>query len=382
MEHSRVKEKRGIVGYDDLVLRVKEALTTSSVLCKKLAHKFPIAFIDEFQDTDHIQYSMFKSIYKTEEDTCLIMIGDPKQAIYRFRGADIYTYLAVRKTIPSKNRYSLIYNYRTSKNLLDGINAFFNGKSNPFMADELEFTSAKFPDANTDHVVCKSSNEEAPLKLIEFKSSDRSIEHIKNEIAKSVASECIKLLHSEFIIDDKPLQESDITILVDTHSNAQLIQHTLWKHGLRSIIRNKSSVFNSELANQLYLLLYAISYPKANGYIKASLMTSFFNVDAVQLLELMDDDKPWKKLQSSFVNLNVQWTNEGLNSVFRVLEYEFNILEELSKNNNPERLITDYKHLKELLLNAERKHNFSKFGVLRHFSLKKRKKRTKLLRMK
>ena len=88
------------------------------------------------------------------------------------------------------------------------------------MAEELEFTSAKFPDANTDHVVCKKSNEEAPLKLIEFKSSDRSIEYIKNEIAKSVASECIKLLHSELLINNKPLQESDITILVDTHSNA------------------------------------------------------------------------------------------------------------------------------------------------------------------
>ena len=103
-------------------------------------------------------------------------------------------------------------------------------------------------------------------------------------------------------------------------------------------------------------------------------MTSFFNVDAVQLLELMDDDKQWDNLQSSFIDLNVQWSNEGLNSVFRALEYEFNILEELSKNNNPERLITDYKHLKELLLNAERKHNLSKFGVLRHFSLKKEKK--------
>ena len=130
MEHSRVKEKRrGIVGYDDLVLRVKEGLTTSSVLCKKLAHKFPIAFIDEFQDTDHIQYSMFKSIYKTEEDTCLIMIGDPKQAIYRFRGADIYTYLAVEKPFLQIIDIGLINNYRTSKNLLDGINAFFNGKA-------------------------------------------------------------------------------------------------------------------------------------------------------------------------------------------------------------------------------------------------------------
>lgn len=370
-----LKKKRGIVGYDDLVLRVKEGLTTSSVLCKKLAHKFPIAFIDEFQDTDHIQYSIFKSIYKAEEDTCLIMIGDPKQAIYRFRGADIYTYLAVRKTIPSNNRYSLINNYRTSKNLLDGINAFFNGKSNPFMAEELEFTSAKFPDANTSPIVCKKSNEEAPLKLIEFKSSDLSIEYIKNEIANSVASECIKLLHSDLHINDKPLQEGDITILVDTHSNAQLVQHTLWKYGLRSIIRNKSSVFNSELANQLYLLLYAISYPKVNGYIKASLLTSFFNVDAVQLLELTDDDKQWEKFQSSFTDLNVQWFNEGLNSVFRALEYEFNILEALSKNNNPERLITDYKHLKELLLNAERNHNLSKFGILRHFSSKKEKKK-------
>lgn len=369
-----LKKKRGIVGYDDLVLRVKEALTTSTVLCKKLANKFPIAFIDEFQDTDHIQYSIFKSIYKAEDDTCLIMIGDPKQAIYRFRGADIYTYLAVRKSIPSKNRYSLLYNYRTSKNLLNGINAFFNGTSNPFITEELQFTPAKFPDANTDHVVCKKSNEEAPLKLIEFKSSDRSIEHIKNEIAKSVAFECLKLLHSELHINDKPLQESDIKILVDTHKNAQLIQSTLSAQGLRSIIQTKSTVYSSELANQLYKLLYALCYPKVNGYINASLMTNFFNVDAVQLLEQMDDHKQWDKRQSSFINLNIQWTNEGLNSVFRVLEYEFNILEELSKSNHPERLITDYKHLKELLLNAERKHNLSKFGVLRHFSLKKQKK--------
>lgn len=130
---------------------------------------------------------------------------------------------------------------------------------------------------------------------------------IKSEIAKSVATECVGLLQSDLKIDQKPVQANDITILVDTHRNAELVQDTLLEYGLRSIIRSKASVFKSEESDQLFKILYAIAHPLSEGYLKSSLLTDFFDYRASDILAFDQDEERWQNHHSMFLNLNTQW---------------------------------------------------------------------------
>ena len=137
-----LKNSRGILDYQDLLILIKEGIQRSKTLSEKLARRFPIAFIDEFQDTDNIQYSIFKSIYSNYYKSCLVMIGDPKQAIYKFRGADIHSYLSAKNYVTDTNVYSLSHNYRSSKIFDKGINSIFNGAKNAFLFNDVTFTPA------------------------------------------------------------------------------------------------------------------------------------------------------------------------------------------------------------------------------------------------
>ena len=107
------------LGVDDLLPKVEDAIhSENSSLKKKLIEKWPVAMIDEFQDTDSVQWNIFQEIYRQKKNgTALLLIGDPKQAIYNFRGADIFTYLNAKNI--AKNTYSLSENWRSSKNYID-----------------------------------------------------------------------------------------------------------------------------------------------------------------------------------------------------------------------------------------------------------------------
>lgn len=368
----KTKKSRGLVGYKDLLVLVNNGLSKSKEICSKLAKRFPIAFIDEFQDTDHLQYSIFNSIYFNKNISCLIMIGDPKQAIYRFRGADIQTYLAAKSRTPERNKYSLSFNYRSSRALIEVVNGIFSGVVNPFKKDGIIFEPAKFPEQRNDIHISSNTGPIAPFNLIHFENDDRLAADIRSEIAKSVATECVGLLQRDLKIDQKPVQANDIAILVDTHRNAELVQDTLLEYGLRSIIRSKASVFKSEESDQLFKILYAIAHPLSEGYLKSSLLTDFFDYRASDILAFDQDEERWQNHHSMFLNLNTQWGESGLKVVFRLLENELEVLKNIAQNVNPERSITNYKHLKELLLHAERNNSLSIFGLIRYFSSKRK----------
>ena len=126
------KQQRGLMDYDDLLTRLNDALQASENerLARIIADQFPVAMIDEFQDTDPVQYALFKRIYHHRPHTALLMIGDPKQAIYAFRGADIRTYLRARHDTGDKP-YTMSTNYRSTKGLVESVNQMF-GTAAPY----------------------------------------------------------------------------------------------------------------------------------------------------------------------------------------------------------------------------------------------------------
>ena len=366
-----LKNSRGILDYQDLLILIKEGIQRSKTLSEKLARRFPIAFIDEFQDTDNIQYSIFKSIYSNYDKSCLVMIGDPKQAIYQFRGADIHSYLSAKNYVTDTNVYSLSHNYRSSKSLIKGINSIFNGAENAFLFNDVTFTPAFFPDQRTDITVLSKTSNVSPLTFIRFNEQKKPISEVRTELAHSVAFESIKLLHSDIEINQKPILPKDITVLVDTHNNGQLVQDILYQYGLKSVIHGNESVFNTIESDQLFIILYAFAHPHSQGYIKSALISNFFGHDATFLLELAENEELRNKYHSLFLEMNKQWAKKGLKAIFRFLEYDFDIFKHIASTPNYERSITNYKHLRELLLKAESKEVFSIFGLIRYFRNKR-----------
>src|SRR5690606_4179904 len=131
--------------YNDFLTLVEKGLKASPNLSETLARQYPIALVDEFQDTDPIQYTIFKHIYYERENTALFMIGDPKQAIYGFRGADIYTYLAARKDVSPGQAYTLNFNYRSNAQMIEAVNEIFLQSHSPFLIEGLEYGKALSP---------------------------------------------------------------------------------------------------------------------------------------------------------------------------------------------------------------------------------------------
>ncbi|HQO22303.1 MAG TPA: UvrD-helicase domain-containing protein, partial [Spirochaetota bacterium] len=132
-----IKNQKQILFYDDIINSVYSVVkeNADSELRKNISRKYSIALIDEFQDTDESQCAIFGNLFNN-----LIYIGDPKQSIYRFRGADIHSYIDVSKK--SANRYNLRINWRSEENLLSAVNVFFSC-SNPFRNDDIDFVPAE-----------------------------------------------------------------------------------------------------------------------------------------------------------------------------------------------------------------------------------------------
>ncbi|MDZ7715029.1 MAG: UvrD-helicase domain-containing protein [Balneolaceae bacterium] len=142
-ELTHKKEDQQVLSYDDLLLQLRSALLDENrgkKLAQKIRKKYPIALVDEFQDTDPNQYEIFRQIYHGhDQKSALFMIGDPKQSIYSFRGADIFSYLEARRDVPGANVFSLDKNFRSSPMLLEGLNTIWANHDNPFILEDITF---------------------------------------------------------------------------------------------------------------------------------------------------------------------------------------------------------------------------------------------------
>lgn len=142
------KRRRGELGFDDMLSRLDTALRSESgeALAAAIRTRFPVAMIDEFQDTDPQQYRIFRRIWRHQPDTALLLIGDPKQAIYAFRGADIFTYMKARSEVSA--HYTLDTNWRSAPRMVNSVNKLFSQMNDAFMFRDIPFSPVKFAPRN------------------------------------------------------------------------------------------------------------------------------------------------------------------------------------------------------------------------------------------
>lgn len=370
-----IKEKRSknLFTYDDLIDIVAEKVSNDKTksIPSNIAKKFPLALIDEFQDTDEQQYKIFKTIYKDNPDKGLFMIGDPKQAIYSFRGADLYTYFKAREDVPENQRYSLLHNYRSSDTMIDAVNKLFNHKENAFLLDELKFSDAKPPIGKQDYEkLYKNGEEVTALQFIKIGEDYTNLDIIRNDVRQALLNEITELLSGNYTLGDRPVKASDIAILVSKNYEAEDIKDLLAQHDLQSVIISKETVFNTDEATGLLIILKAIIN---NGYepnIKAALTTKLMGFTLEDLYEFTDNENIRTDITLLFADALKIWKEKGIRESLSKLNNTFKMVHNISKYRDGERRITNYYHILELLSNYEAEEHTTPSVLFRYLSEK------------
>lgn len=368
------KKEHDLLTYSDLLTVVEEGISKSDKgILKKLRTAFPVALIDEFQDTDPIQYSIFKQIYTSESGATLFMIGDPKQAIYSFRGADIFTYLKAKGDAFPDQRYSLSSNYRSSKSMIKAVNEFFQVSPSPFFIDGLHFSEAQFPDIKATGAaqLFEEDTSVPPLQFIHLHLNNESAEEVRTTISKSVSNEIAHLLTNSFLIEDRKVEQEDIAVLVRTHFQAKEIQESLREKGIKSIIKSKESVFKSQESDELFLILSAIIDPGFEDGVRAALATEALGFHSTQILELLSNEQAWSNVIVQFLELNRLWKERGFSRMSDKLGNNFSIEFNFGELLDSERRITNWNHLLELLGSYERDQQLRPQVLWNYFRAKK-----------
>ncbi|PWB35469.1 exodeoxyribonuclease V subunit beta [Pseudomonas sp. SDI] len=370
------KRRRAEMGFDDMLQRLDHALAGPSGerLASLIREQFPVALIDEFQDTDPVQYRIFQCIYRIEEnqrDTGLFLIGDPKQAIYAFRGADIFTYLGARRATLGR-LHSLDTNYRSSQPMVAAVNHIFLQAERrelgrgAFLFREQDDNPVPFVEVRAqgrkEHFAL-DGQPQAALKLWHLQSeAPVSGAVYRQQLAASCASQIVALLNggqqgrSGFQQADGRLRgcrPSDIAILVRDGREAQLIRAELAARDVRSVyLSDKDSVFAAQEAHDLLAWLKACAEPDSERLLKAALASMTFALPLSALATLNDDERAWEDWVMKFRGYRQIWQRQGVLPMLRHLLHDFRLPQVLMVRSDGERALTNLLHLAELLQQA------------------------------
>ena len=346
--------------FDDLLRLLCEALqgAQGDELAEMIRFQYPFAMIDEFQDTDSQQYAIFSKIYRDnpEKNTGFIMIGDPKQAIYRFRGADIFTYL--KASDEAQSRFELTKNYRSEKHLVDGVNALFDFPQSPFIYQNINFTAV---DSRDDHLRFYLNGKAEPAYRFYLTESDKVN---KTEMAKICAISIQHWLKSAaenqavFQNEDtcKTLQAANIAVLVRDKNEAALVKNELQKLGIASVyLSDQNSVFDSNVAKELAWVLKACLNVAERPILNA-IATALFGLNAADIHQIQQNEADWQRWADSFAQYQQTWQRQGILAMLHQILLEQGISERLLNQATGERDLTDFLHLAEILQQAATLH--------------------------
>ncbi|XKM12989.1 exodeoxyribonuclease V subunit beta [Orbaceae bacterium ac157xtp] len=342
------------MGFDDLLLQLHEALNTiqGESLANFIAEKFPIAMIDEFQDTDPIQYQIFDKIYQNRELTYLLFIGDPKQAIYSFRGADIFTYIQAKKSVDQI--FTMRTNWRSSANMVNAVNELFQKVDNPFIFEAIPFIKMNYAPKNSEKTIQINQSISSPLTCYLLPEEITSKEEYQRYSAEYCAEQITGWLSGDCKIIDNGMQRivksSDIAILVRTQGEAEVIQQVLNARNIKSVYAsNHKSVFESSEATEVLRILQAILNPTNETALRVALTTQLIGATMQQIANLNDNQVEFETLIEEFKDYQTQWFKYGVLVMLRHLMRKRNLTANLLILKDGERIITNFMHLGELL---------------------------------
>ncbi len=367
--------RQGCMGFDDLIHGLFHALRPpdGKIIARLVGERYRMALIDEFQDTDSEQWQIFFTLFGTPRHA-LYLIGDPKQAIYRFRGADIHSYFAARQA--AQWQLTLEANYRSHPLLLAEINRLFSSRPQPFLFPEktLDYrpvaAGAGIEGRDLLHdgrslaamVYCHAGQDEGGGKWSSSRAGACLRLFVIAEIAALLCGERRPTLRGG---GDRPLAPRDIAILVRNHFQAEEYRRELAAAGIPAVLASRRSVFDSEECRQLLLLLTAIADPGHIATVKRALALPWFGRSGDELFRLWSDERRFEEVLDRFNDYQRRWREEGfLAMMYRLLHLE-GVLTHLAATPLAERAMANVFHLLALVQQAASALNLTVPRVLR-----------------
>ena len=378
------KLTKNVQYYDDLLLKMHNALqgTAGNSLAATIRDRYKAALIDEFQDTDPIQYDIFRTIYN-QPDSALFLIGDPKQAIYGFRGADIFAYMKAIDQVD--NRYTLTRNWRSEPGLISATNEIFGGARKPFIYDKIPFISA-VPAGDDKRKILQIDGQNKPqFKFWFIDSSQLEENNLTNGfiskstaydlLTRAVISEVSNLLimgdKNKITIGDRALQAGDIAILVRTNNEAQIVKDALAENNIPCVLYSTKSVFDTVEAESVERLLTAIANPENEILIKAALISRIIDIRGEELFELEQDSNLWENWLRQIKDYNGIWNELGFITMFSRLLSDQKVRSRFLSLPDGERRLTNILHIGEILHRQASENKLGITGLLKWLALQK-----------
>ncbi len=359
----RRREEDAVFTYDDLLTLVFAPFDSGGtpgvsfdpeLIVKTVASAYPLALVDEFQDTDSIQYGIFRAIYG---ESCAIYVGDPKQAIYAFRGADIFSYIGAVRDVGGRV-HTLKTNRRSDPGLVRAVNRLFSLRSPPFILEGIDME-----DAIPHHQESRSTLDPA-MELVFL---DQSLlgGSIAAAVAPVVANEIALLLDSNAKIDDRPIEPGDIAVLCRSNRQALAVTDALRSRNIPVSLDGGASVLDTDIAADLIAILEAALTPGDSSLVRRALLTTLLAVAPCELASMSDE--AWSDWVSRFRDWNDTWHGRGvvrfLEDMLRCTEAEATI----AKHPAARRLLTDLLHIEEILLHGERERGRDPVALMQWF---------------
>ncbi len=372
----RAKTGQNVFSFDDLLTRVQHALSgpRGEPLAALIRGKYRAALIDEFQDTDPIQYGIFQKIY-SGSDAPLFFIGDPKQAIYSFRGADVFTYLTAAE---SADRVEMLgENWRSETGLVEAVNALFASREdNPFAIDRIRFEPVKSFGRRDKGPLITTAGSNAPLHIwLTLEEDGISNARAEALLPKAVAAEIARLLQGGATIGDRPLRAGDIAILISQNREGPMLQNALTDLNLPSVLYSSASVFESRDAAELARILEAVAEPGYEKRVRAALATDALGLNVTALDALTRDEREWERRLLSFQRYHELWNTRGFVQMCRTILRDEKVRARLLKLPDGERRLTNLLQLIEVLHHACAEQRLGMTGLLKWFGQRRADKR-------
>ncbi len=359
------KRSLGLIDYDDMLLGVLEALKGPGAggLIDALRKRWKFALVDEFQDTDPVQWEIFRRIFvEGTAEHFLYIIGDPKQAIYSFRGADVHTYEQAKSYLIQDcqaERLPLKYNFRSTEVLIEAVNEILTAADSEGEAFFSGLNSYSEPVECGDRSRAASENgrEAVPVHLLHLQGGSEKLnaDAVKKGVARFIGEEINRLLDENKGLftgsgdgAPEPIKLSDIYILTRSAAEGYMIGEVLRRFGIPHAYYKQEGLFQTTQAGDVYRLLCAIDEPTDPAVRLAAWLTPFFGIPLSEL-------PAWKEAGEShpFATMLHDWKrladDQAWSKLFETIISESGLVRRLIFEGD-ERALTNYLHLFELLM--------------------------------
>ena len=349
----RLVQEQQTLRFDELLRYAREIVCMpDGHFAKHLYDAYPYALVDEFQDTDPTQFAILDRIFLQPPSGLaprpLILIGDPKQAIYSFRGGDIFTYgLAKSK---AQQIFYLDTNWRSSPAINDGVNELLQGP-NPFHFEWIDYQPVNSAPRNHESCLLTPRSDAETLRSsgIEWRVVDPT--HGPHASIQETAEDIRKLLERPHFLHTasglRPLRPGDIAVLVPDNKSGGRMHEALGQHRIPSTLFGGASVFQTPEALHLSAILEAVHQPRDFQQIRAALSASCFDPN---LLNQATEDNHWAEILRAFAHANQLWQLHGLEAAFADLDQRFEWRLHLSRSAAADRALANHQQLRHLLI--------------------------------